>query len=126
MLLSDYGIPGYNVLLVTSSQMAQDRPDVVERFLRASFAGWQDVINSPQQGAEYSVAYNKDLKLDQQLTRLQATIPLIQPARSHIGMMDPNTWQQIQTVMLDAGVLSKQTDVTKAYTMQFLSKIYPQ
>jgi NitT/TauT family transport system substrate-binding protein len=126
MLLSDYGIPSYNVLIVTTQEMVQNHPDVVERFLRASFAGWQDIINSPQQGAEYTLAYNKDLKLDQQLNRLQVTIPLIQPARSRIGMMDPNTWEQIETVMLNAGVLKQQVDVTKVYTMQFLNKIYPQ
>ncbi len=126
MLLTDYGIPTYSVLIITTEKMVQDHPDTVERFLRATFAGWQDVVDNPQQGAQYTVEYDNTLKLDQQLTRLQASIPLIQPSRSKIGYMDPTTWQQIYDVLISAGTLTKPTDVTAAYTMQFLNKIYPQ
>jgi NitT/TauT family transport system substrate-binding protein len=126
MLFTDYGIPTYNILIITSEQMVKEHPDTIERFLLASFAGWQDVVDNPQQGAEYTLAYNKDLKLDEQLTRLQASIPLIQPSRSKIGEMDSNTWQQIYDVLVSAGTLDKPVDVTSAYTLQFVNKIYPQ
>jgi len=126
MPFADYGIPSYNVLIITTTQMVQDHPDQVERFLKASFAGWQDVIDNPQKGADFTLAYNKDLVLSQQLTRLQASIPLIQPSSTKIGGMDPAVWQQIYGTLTNAGSLTKPTDVTSAYTMQFLKEIYPQ
>ncbi len=125
MPFADYGIPSYNILIITTNQMVQDHPDEVERFLRASFAGWQDVVANPQQGAQYTLDYDKTLVLSQQLTRLQTSIPLIQPSNSQVGVMDANTWKQIYTVLSGAGSLSKPVDVTTAYTMQFLNAIYP-
>ncbi len=124
LLLTDYGIPDYSNLIFTTEQMINERPDVVERFVRAVIAGLQDVVDNPEQAAQYTLQYNNTLDQDQQLRRLQASIPLIQPARTQVGTMQESVWQDIQTVLIDVGILSEAIDVNTAYTSSFLDQIY--
>jgi ABC-type nitrate/sulfonate/bicarbonate transport system substrate-binding protein len=61
ILFSDYGFDTYDILIFTSEDTVKNRPDVVERFLRATFAGMQDVIADPQKAAEAVLSYNDQL-----------------------------------------------------------------
>lgn len=124
MLLSDYGVPDYSALIFTTEKMIQDKPEVVERFVRGFTAGLQDVIKDPQQAAEFTLRYNDTLVLDQQLRRIQASIPLVQPAQTQVAMMDTGTWESIYHDLSNAGVLDDTFDVEKAYTLNFLNKVY--
>ncbi len=124
MLLSDYGIPDYSALIFTTEKMIQDKPEVVEHFVRALTSGLQDVINDPEQAAEYTVRYNDTLVLDEQLRRIQASIPLVQPAQTQVAMMDTSTWESIYHDLSNAGILTEALDLEKAYTMNFLNKIF--
>jgi NitT/TauT family transport system substrate-binding protein len=126
LLLTDYGIPGYNNLVFTTEQMINDHPDVVEGVVRALVAGIQDVIDNPDQAIDYTLQYNDTLDRDQQLRRLQASIPLIQPARTQVGTMDEAVWQDIETIMLDVGLLTESVDVNTVFTSRFLDEIYGQ
>jgi len=124
MLLSDYGVPDYSALLFTTEKMIQDKPEVVERFVRAFAAGVEDVIKNPEQAADYTLRYNETLDLDQQLRRIQASIPLLQPAQTQVAMMDASTWEDIYKDLSNAGILTKTFDVDDAFTMSFLDKVH--
>jgi ABC-type nitrate/sulfonate/bicarbonate transport system substrate-binding protein len=124
MLLSDYGVPDYSALIFTTEKMIQEKPDVVERFVRGFAAGLQDVIKNPEQAADYTLRYNDTLDHDQQLRRIQASIPLVQPAQTQVAMMDTNTWKDIYADLSNAGVLTEAFDVDKAYTLNFLDKVF--
>jgi NitT/TauT family transport system substrate-binding protein len=126
MLLSDYGIDSYDLLVVTTEDMVKNKPDVVQRFLRATLAGWADVVSDPDKSAGYVLTYNSTLDLAGQKRRIQALIPLINPAGSHIGMMQADVWQFDYQQLVDNGILTKPLDVNTAYTMTFLNQIYPQ
>lgn len=125
LLLSDYGIDTYDLLILTTEDMVKNQPDKVERFLRASLAGIQDTIDEPEKAIDTTLTYDKALDHDAQLRRLQAFIPLINPAGTQIGMMNPEIWQFNYQLMLDNGLLTQPQDISKAYTMDFLNKLYP-
>jgi NitT/TauT family transport system substrate-binding protein len=124
LLLSDYGIDTYDLLIFTTEDMIANHPDKVERFLRASLGGLQDVIDNPDKAIETTLTYDNKLVADEQLRRLQAFIPLIQPAGTQLGMMQPEVWQFNYQLLLDNHMLSAEQEVTKAYTLDFLNKIY--
>lgn len=126
MLLNDYGIPDYATLLFTTEDMIKNKPEVVEGFLRGVIAGWEDVIKDPEAATTDVLKYNVELNYDQQLNRLQATIPLLQPARAKIGLMDQDTWNNIYTVLRDVGILTEEVDVSQVFTTTFIDKIYGQ
>jgi NitT/TauT family transport system substrate-binding protein len=125
LLLSDYGIDTYDLLILTTEDMVAKNPDKVERFLRATLAGIQDTIAAPEKAIDTTLTYDKTLDRDAQLRRLQSFIPLIQPAGTQLGMMNSEIWQFNYQLMLDNGLLTQPQDITKAYTMEFLNKLYP-
>ncbi|MBZ0280810.1 MAG: ABC transporter substrate-binding protein [Anaerolineae bacterium] len=123
LLMSDYGIPDYNFLIFTTEQMIQDHPDTVQRFVQAMVDGMTDAVDNPDQAIDYTLQYNSELDRDQQLRRLQSSIPLIRPAGVQVGRMEASVWESIQTIMLDSGLLTEAVDLSKAYDLTFLEKL---
>jgi NitT/TauT family transport system substrate-binding protein len=123
-LLSDYGVDTYDLLIFTTEDMIANHPDKVQRFLKGTLDGLKDTVADPEKAIQTTLTYDKTLDYDAQLRRLQAFIPLIQPAGTQLGTMDPEIWQFDYQLMLDKGLLTQPQDVTKAYTLDFLNKIY--
>jgi ABC-type nitrate/sulfonate/bicarbonate transport system substrate-binding protein len=124
MLFSDYGVLDYSTLIFTTEKTINERPELVTRFMKALIAGLQDVVDNPEQAAEYTVRYNAELDQAGQLSQLQASLPLIQPARAQLGMMQPESWDKIYDVLVESGNLTTEVDYHTAYTMSFLNDIY--
>lgn len=124
ILLSDYAIDSYDTLIFTTEDMVNNRPDVVERFLRATLLGWQDVISNADQAAKITVKYGTDLVQEEQLRRLEAFIPLMSSAGSRTGLMSAEVWDFNYQLLLDGGLLEAPVDVQSAYTLSFLNRIY--
>jgi NitT/TauT family transport system substrate-binding protein len=124
MLMSDYGVETYTSMLFTTEDMVKNRPQDVQRFVQAAVQGLQDEVANPDQAIDYTLQYGKDLQRTPQLTRLQSTIPLIHPAESKIGLMDSSVWDITQKMLLDESILNKPIDITKAYDLTFVDKIY--
>lgn len=124
MLLSDYGLDSYNVTLFTTDKMIQERPQVVERFVRAVTLGIKDVVAAPESAVQYALSYGKNLDKDAQRRRLDTALPLLNPAGSKPGMMQEAIWKVTYQLLLDNKVLEKPLDFHVAYTMDFLNKVY--
>ncbi len=58
MLLSDYGVDSYELVMFTTEKMIAEQPDTVKRFVQATMQGVQDVINNPDQAASLVLAYD--------------------------------------------------------------------
>src|SRR5262249_24169892 len=64
MMLSDYGVDSYQLVLFTTEKMIAEHPDTVSRFLRATLQGLQDVVDNPDQAASLVIGYDNKLNLD--------------------------------------------------------------
>ncbi len=124
ILPSDYGIDTYQSLIFTTETMIAERPDLVERFVRAVIQGHQDVADKPQQAVEFTLTYDDSLVSEEQERRLQAWLPLMNPAGSPIGMMQSKIWELTHQILLAEGILEKEVDIEAAYTLTFLEKVY--
>jgi len=124
IVYADYGVDGYsNVIFVTEDTLA-NRPEMVEGFLRATFSGFQSALNDPERAAALSVEYNSQLLYEDELANMLASVPLLHPADSDIGMMTPELWALGFSILRDADVLPDEFDVTQSYTLDFLNAIY--
>lgn len=124
MLLSDYGLDDYDFVVFTSQETLDNRPEVVERFLRAFLAGTQDILSDTDKTTDTILKYNDQLDRQGQLTRLEAMLPLINPPGTPLGIMSLSVWEQSQQVLLDQGVLSEPIDLSSVFTNSILDKIY--
>ena len=128
VLLADYGFNTYSTLIETRLDMTDGKPDLVQRFVDASIIGWYNYLyrdNSP--GNElikkmnpemtddllaYSVASMKDYGIVDSGTTL----------RDGIGAMTDERMASFFDKMSRAGVVKRDIDYRKAYTLRFINK----
>jgi len=116
--VSDYVALAANGLLTNEQTIAQD-PELVRRFNRALLRGIQDTIDDPAAAYQISKKYVETLTDDALESKvLAATIELWKA--DHLGYSSPAAWENMQTTLLDAGLLSAPLDLSQAYTNQFV------
>jgi NitT/TauT family transport system substrate-binding protein len=126
ILFSDYGVETYTSVLFTTEQTIKAKPDVVQRFVNAAIHGIEDVVSSPSQAIDYTLAYAPKLTRDDQTPRLSAMLPLLAPAGSKPGTMQDDTWKANYQEAVDQSFLSKPLDISTVYTMNFVNQFYKQ
>ncbi|MGA2489074.1 MAG: ABC transporter substrate-binding protein [Anaerolineales bacterium] len=107
--------------LITNEKTISENPDLVRSMVKAFLHGLADTIADPATAYETSKAYVENLaKLDAivQKQKLATSIELWKADR--LGYSQPKSWESMQAVLLDMGLLTKPVDLSKAYTNNFL------
>jgi PAS domain S-box-containing protein len=92
----NYAIDFYGDCLVTTEKLARERPELVERFLRATRRGWRYAMANPREIATLILSrYSQENSLDDLLDEAEAMRGLIQPQLVEIGHMNPERWRQM-------------------------------
>ena len=124
ILPSDYGIESYDFVVFTTQDMVKNHPDKVERFVRATVAGINDVIANSSQAVDYTLKYAPKLDKGQQQRRLDSMLALMHPAGSKVGTMRPEIWKATYDALIEQGSLTKPVDFATAYTLDIVNKVY--
>jgi NitT/TauT family transport system substrate-binding protein len=127
-LIADYGFSSYSTLIETRRDLAQGKPDLVQRFVDASAIGWYNYIygnNAPandmikRQNPEmtddllaYSVAKMKEYGIVDSGDALELGI----------GAMTDARMANFFDKMVRAGVTKANLDYRKSYTLRFVNK----
>ena len=118
---NDYGIHVYSDTLVTTERMVDKKPDVVERFVRASLRGWRDAVGDPDKAVTATLRYAKVKDRNLQSDMMTALIPLVHTGQGKVGWMEEAVWMQMHQVMVDQKILDQPIeDLSKVYTTRFL------
>ncbi len=124
LLIKDAGYSPYRVMY-TTRDYAQQHPDVVGKFVRASVKGWKEYLNDPGPANATIAKLNPALNPDwMQFTWTQLRdghfIAGDDPSGAQIGQMDPKRWAAMYEQLVDLKVIDKPIDPAAAYTLQFL------
>ncbi|MBK7521027.1 MAG: EAL domain-containing protein [Gammaproteobacteria bacterium] len=108
---ADFGVQTYGDTLFTSGDLVHQRPDLVERFVRASLEGWRYALDNKQEVADRISAtlpryiytfgdlqtYNREFaaRMDR-----YTYFPGVNP-----GTSDRNRWSRSYRLLLDAGLI---------------------
>ena len=102
----NYSIDFYGDCLVTTEALVRERPELVERFLRATRRGWRYAMQNPREIATLVYShYSQDKPLDDLLYEAQAMRELIRPELVEIGHMNAERWRQIAGAFERFGLL---------------------
>src|SRR6202040_3420748 len=128
ILLADYGFNAYSTLIETRSDLVDKKPDLVQRFVDASIVGWYHYLYgdnaagnamikklNPEMTDEllaYSVAKMKDYGIVDSGDTL----------RDGIGAMSDARVASFFDKMVRAGVVRRDIDFRKSYTLRFVNK----
>jgi NitT/TauT family transport system substrate-binding protein len=92
--LGDYGVGTYEGLLVTTQEMLDQRPDVVERVVRAVVRGWQYMINNPEEASQITAKYVPGKSVEFSRAAIDYMIPLVSArGGTPFGWIDSERWK---------------------------------
>ncbi len=122
ILPQDYGVSIYANVLFANQKTLDERSDVVQRFVRATFKGYQYAIEHPDEAGDLALKYDNTLDAAFQRASMQAEIPLIDTGDVPIGTMDSPVWQNTNDILLQQGLLKSSVDTSMVFTNKFVEK----
>jgi NitT/TauT family transport system substrate-binding protein len=118
--VADYVKLASNGLLTNEKTIAED-PDLVRGMVKAILRGTADTIADPEAAYQTCLTYVENLAQADTAAQKQVlatTIDLWKADRP--GYSDPKSWDNMQSVLLDMGLLTQPLDLSKAFTNQFV------
>jgi len=128
LLLADAGYSSYGSLIQTSDKLAQEKPDLVQRFVDASIEGWYSYLYGDPSPANALIKNDNPEMTDALLAYGIAKIKEYgivdsgDAKRLGIGAMTDARWRDFFDTMAKAGVYPQDLDYQKAYTLRFVDK----
>lgn len=120
--VADYALLASNGL-ITNETVFKDNPDLVRRMLEATLRGIKFTSTHPDEAFEDSKNFVDGLaQSDQDVQRavLAASVALYQ--LEPLGYSDPTAWENMETLLLDMGLLTTPLDLDAAYSNEFARK----
>jgi NitT/TauT family transport system substrate-binding protein len=113
---SRHGVSFVANSVVTSERMLANKPEVVQRFMRALLAGWAQAMDprNARQAVLTVRRFDQDTTIEVLNAQLAATRQLIVPnGQTPIGAIDHPAWQQTEAIMLAHGQIPRSVDVLR-------------
>ena len=127
-LLADYGYPSYGAMVLASSNVLKNNPEIVKAFVDASIEGWRQYIyDDPSLGNELIMLENNEMKEDILLQAIKKirNYELVSNEISKgldIGLMTDIKWESFFETMASNGVYEKNLKWRESFTLDFINK----
>src|SRR5690606_5523535 len=122
-LVSESGYNPYMNLIFTTEDFIKENPETVRQFVAASLKGWDYYKENFEEINPVLQEGNPDVPLEKMAFSAQAAMEYIYTgdALEHgLGYMSEDRWQQLADQLIEVGLLKADTDVTEAFTTEFL------
>jgi NitT/TauT family transport system substrate-binding protein len=127
-LLADYGFDSYSTLIQTRRELAEGKPDMVQRFVDASIIGWYNYIYGDNRAGNDLIKRQNPEMTDALLAYSVATmkehgiVDSGEATQLGIGAMTDAHMASFFDKMVKAGVVKAGLDYRKSYTLRFVNK----
>jgi NitT/TauT family transport system substrate-binding protein len=122
----DYGVHFYSDIIFTTDDFVANHPDLVTRFLRATFKGWTYTIENSTEVGNLVAQYNPEADPELENVKMLASLPLINTGEDYIGWMRPEVWEGMVETLETNQAITRPVEAGQVYTVQFLQEIYTQ
>ncbi|MFN7751317.1 MAG: ABC transporter substrate-binding protein [Pseudomonadota bacterium] len=127
-LFADDGYPPYGTTMVTMQRSVKERPDVMQRFVRATVEGWKSYLENPAPGNALIRKDNPNMTEEQMafgVAKLKehGLVTGGDAAKLGIGVITDERWKRTYDFMVGAGLLRADVDFRQAYTTQFVRNL---
>jgi putative hydroxymethylpyrimidine transport system substrate-binding protein len=122
ILPDEWGVPTYyELVLVTSEKTVRDRPEMVEKFVKAFSKGYERAISDPQGSIDTLLSMNPDAEIDESVDRagVELIVPLWQSENQPFGSLVPERWTSFADWMKSKGLIDESLEPTAAYDSSF-------
>jgi NitT/TauT family transport system substrate-binding protein len=107
--------------ILASEKIIAENPALVRAFVGAFLRGLADTIADPEEAFQLSEAHIPnfaDLDREVQIQVLGTSIEQWKAER--LGYSDPQAWQNMQDVLLEANLISEELELSEAFTNEFV------
>jgi NitT/TauT family transport system substrate-binding protein len=128
ILLADYGFNSYSTLIETRRDLIDKKPDLVQRFVDASIIGWYHYLYGDNTPGNAMIKKLNPEMTDELLAYSVAKMKQYgivdsgDALRDGIGAMTDERIASFFDKMVRAGVVRRDIDFRKAYTLRFTNK----
>jgi NitT/TauT family transport system substrate-binding protein len=127
-LLAANGYPPYAETIVTLAKTVTDKPDMIRRFIEATALGWKSYLADPGPGNALIRRDNREIEDDLlafSVARMKdfGLVAGGEAAKQGILTMTDARWKQTFDFMVQAGLIRRDVDYRKAYTLQFVKQV---
>ncbi|MBW3631547.1 MAG: ABC transporter substrate-binding protein [Chloroflexi bacterium] len=114
--VDDWGVPPYYELVIVASEATvDDRPDVVERFLRATRRGYEDAMADPAAAIAALRAASPDLNVPVEEAGIALLAPAWTAGDAPFGTQTAARWDAYAAWMAERGLIPADLDVAAAW-----------
>jgi NitT/TauT family transport system substrate-binding protein len=92
---ADFGIGGYEGLVIATKATIDTSPQTVRAFVAASEQGWRYAIENPDESAKILTSWAENTSVDFQRLAIGAVDPLVDTPQFPVGWIDSARWQQL-------------------------------
>jgi NitT/TauT family transport system substrate-binding protein len=130
LLIADTGYAPYQNTIAISRKMAEEKRDLVQRFVDATLEGWAQYLKGGP-GIEAANALIKHANPEQTDDRIAYAIKVLNERgiamsgdalQGGIGAMTDRRWKEFYDSMVAVGVLPPGLDVGRTHTLEFVNK----
>ena len=128
LLLADYGFNTYSTLIETRRDIAEKKPDLVQRFVDASMIGWYNYIYRDNSAGNAMIKQLNPEMTDDLLAysvakmKEHGIVDSGESLKNGIGAMSDERYTSFFNKMVKAGVVKPDLDFRKSYTLRFVNK----
>ncbi|WP_295852695.1 ABC transporter substrate-binding protein [Tardiphaga sp.] len=128
LLLADYGFDGYSTLIETRRDLVDRKPGLVQRFVDASMIGWYHYLYGDNKPANDLIKKLNPEMTDELLAystgkmKEYGIVDSGDTIKDGIGAMTEARVASFFDKMSRAGVVKRDVDYRKAFTLQFVNK----
>ena len=120
MKVEEWGVPDYyELVLVASDDTVTRNSDVVQRFLRATFKGYQDAMKDHARALDVLVKANPETDRELETKGIDMLAPLWLDKDGAFGSQTAERWQSYADWLKQQGLLKAEVKPAEAFTAQF-------
>jgi NitT/TauT family transport system substrate-binding protein len=107
--------------ILASEKIISENPDLVRGFIGAFLKGLADTIADPEEAFQLSGSHIPNFAdLDRAVQSEILGTSILQWKAERLGYSDPQAWENMQTVLLEMGLITEEMDLSKAFTNEFI------
>ena len=128
LLMADAGYDTYSTTIETSWKLAEENPDLVQRFVNASIEGWYNYLYGDNQAANAAIKHDNPEMTDEQIAFSIATMKqhgIVDSGDSlsmGIGAMTKERWESFFRKAAGWGIYPADLALDRAYTLKFVDQ----
>ena len=122
LLPDDWGVPSYyELILVTSEKTVKDRPEMVEKFVKAFNKGYGQALDDPQGSIDTLIRLNPDAEIDEAVDRagVDLLVPLWESNGQPVGSLVGERWDSLGDWMKAQSLIDTSVVPSDAFDSSF-------